>query len=238
MNTPIFEENGLENFKGIDIMRAVRSFDPCLPCGVHMYLGEGKVLKKMHSPTQVARPRRWPVRRPCTATLPRPHATSATGSSGCSTSCSSRLDPRAYERSRSSCGCVTELYGAGLARIVDLVGRGVARAARPPRRRRAGRQPADRPRAPPRRPRPGGSRPALESVRPFLAHHDGDVELLDVDADAGAVQLRLLGSCDGCPSSSVTLQARRRAGHRRGRPGDRPHRRRRRRSRAAWSPAR
>ena len=41
-NTPIFEENGPENFKGIDIMRAVRSFDPCLPCGVHMYLGDGK----------------------------------------------------------------------------------------------------------------------------------------------------------------------------------------------------
>ena len=38
-NTPIFEENGPEKFKGIDIMRAVRSFDPCLPCGVHMYLG-------------------------------------------------------------------------------------------------------------------------------------------------------------------------------------------------------
>jgi hydrogenase large subunit len=38
-NTPIFEENGPDNFKGIDIMRAVRSFDPCLPCGVHMYLG-------------------------------------------------------------------------------------------------------------------------------------------------------------------------------------------------------
>ena len=27
-NTPIFEENGPENFKGVDIMRAVRSFDP------------------------------------------------------------------------------------------------------------------------------------------------------------------------------------------------------------------
>src|SRR6202034_199934 len=53
MDTPIFEENTRENFKGIDIMRAVRSFDPCLPCGVHMYLGKGKVLKKMHSPTQV-----------------------------------------------------------------------------------------------------------------------------------------------------------------------------------------
>jgi len=50
-NTPIFEENGPNNFKGIDIMRAVRSFDPCLPCGVHMYLGKGKVLKQMHTPT-------------------------------------------------------------------------------------------------------------------------------------------------------------------------------------------
>ena len=35
-NTPLFEENGPEKFKGIDIMRTVRSFDPCLPCGVHM----------------------------------------------------------------------------------------------------------------------------------------------------------------------------------------------------------
>ena len=49
-NTPIFEENGPEKFKGIDIMRAVRSFDPCLPCGVHMYLGNGKVLDTVHSP--------------------------------------------------------------------------------------------------------------------------------------------------------------------------------------------
>jgi hydrogenase large subunit len=49
-NTPIFEENGPEKFKGIDIMRAVRSFDPCLPCGVHMYLGEGRVLEARHSP--------------------------------------------------------------------------------------------------------------------------------------------------------------------------------------------
>jgi hydrogenase large subunit len=50
-NTPLFEENGPENFKGIDIMRTVRSFDPCLPCGVHMFLGDGKVLKQMHTPT-------------------------------------------------------------------------------------------------------------------------------------------------------------------------------------------
>jgi hydrogenase large subunit len=49
-NTPIFEENGPAHFKGIDIMRTVRSFDPCLPCGVHMYLGNGKVLETNHSP--------------------------------------------------------------------------------------------------------------------------------------------------------------------------------------------
>jgi hydrogenase large subunit len=47
---PIFEENGADDFKGVDIMRAVRSFDPCLPCGVHMYLGGGKTLKQKHSP--------------------------------------------------------------------------------------------------------------------------------------------------------------------------------------------
>jgi len=52
-NTPIFEENPPEKFKGIDIMRAVRSFDPCLPCGVHMFLGRGRVLKKMHSPAML-----------------------------------------------------------------------------------------------------------------------------------------------------------------------------------------
>jgi len=50
-NTQIFEENPPERFKGIDIMRTVRSFDPCLPCGVHMYLGPGKVLQRVHTPT-------------------------------------------------------------------------------------------------------------------------------------------------------------------------------------------
>ena len=41
---------------------------------------------------------------------------------------------------------------------------------------------------------------ALDSVRPYLGSHGGDVELLGVDA-AGVVRLRLLGSCDSCPSS-------------------------------------
>ena len=55
-NTPIFEENGPESFKGIDIMRTVRSFDPCLPCGVHMYLGNGKEISVRHAPTYGVQP--------------------------------------------------------------------------------------------------------------------------------------------------------------------------------------
>jgi Fe-S cluster biogenesis protein NfuA/nitrite reductase/ring-hydroxylating ferredoxin subunit len=45
---------------------------------------------------------------------------------------------------------------------------------------------------------------ALDGVRPYLGSHGGDVELLGV-TDDGRVRLRMLGSCDGCPSSSVTL---------------------------------
>jgi len=46
---------------------------------------------------------------------------------------------------------------------------------------------------------------ALDSVRPYLGSHGGNVELLDISAE-GVVRLRLLGTCHGCPSSSVTLK--------------------------------
>ncbi|HEX3337075.1 MAG TPA: NifU family protein [Jatrophihabitans sp.] len=46
---------------------------------------------------------------------------------------------------------------------------------------------------------------ALAGVRPYLGSHGGDVELLGI-TDDGVVRLRLLGSCDGCASSSVTLK--------------------------------
>jgi len=49
-NTKLFEENGPDDFKGIDIMRTVRSFDPCLPCGVHMVIDGGRELRVVHSP--------------------------------------------------------------------------------------------------------------------------------------------------------------------------------------------
>lgn len=47
---------------------------------------------------------------------------------------------------------------------------------------------------------------ALESVRPYLHSHGGDVELLGVD-DGGVVRLRLLGHCDGCAGSTATLRS-------------------------------
>ena len=45
---------------------------------------------------------------------------------------------------------------------------------------------------------------ALDEVRPYLESHGGNVELLAVED--GAVRLRLEGSCSGCPSSTVTLK--------------------------------
>ena len=47
-------------------------------------------------------------------------------------------------------------------------------------------------------------RGALASVRPYLEAHGGDVELVGL-AD-GMVRLRLRGSCRGCPSSALTLK--------------------------------
>lgn len=45
----------------------------------------------------------------------------------------------------------------------------------------------------------------LQSVRPMLALHKGNVEY--VDFKDGVVSLRLLGTCDGCVLSQLTLKA-------------------------------
>jgi Fe-S cluster biogenesis protein NfuA/nitrite reductase/ring-hydroxylating ferredoxin subunit len=45
---------------------------------------------------------------------------------------------------------------------------------------------------------------ALEEVRPYLESHGGNVELLGVEG--GVARVRMEGSCDGCPSSAVTLK--------------------------------
>ncbi len=46
---------------------------------------------------------------------------------------------------------------------------------------------------------------ALDSVRPYLASHEGDVEFVGVEGDI--VHVRFRGSCDGCPSSSATMKS-------------------------------
>jgi Fe-S cluster biogenesis protein NfuA len=47
---------------------------------------------------------------------------------------------------------------------------------------------------------------ALESVRPFLQADNGDIELVDV-TNNGIVKVRLLGECENCPLSIMTLRA-------------------------------
>ena len=49
-------------------------------------------------------------------------------------------------------------------------------------------------------------RHALESVKPRLGLHGGDVDLIGVTPD-GVVKLRLEGNCHGCPSSRITLKS-------------------------------
>ena len=46
----------------------------------------------------------------------------------------------------------------------------------------------------------------LESIRPNLAMHRGNVELVDVDEENGVVRVRFLGTCDGCPLATLTLK--------------------------------
>ncbi|HEX3538894.1 MAG TPA: NifU family protein [Acidimicrobiales bacterium] len=114
-------------------------------------------------------------------------------------------DPRIYGQAEEMLGLVTDLYGGGLARIAEIVGE-----EDPAMLDRLagdelvsslllvhGLHPEDL------ATRVGR---ALEGVRPMLASHGGDVELLDIDVQAGAVHLNLLGSCHGCPSSTVTLR--------------------------------
>jgi len=47
---------------------------------------------------------------------------------------------------------------------------------------------------------------ALDRVRPYLREDGGDVELVRV-TDDGIVEVRLLGSCQACAMSLMTLRA-------------------------------
>ncbi|MEV5050727.1 NifU family protein [Arthrobacter sp. LAR12-1-1.1] len=115
--------------------------------------------------------------------------------------------PVARDRAEELVRQVTELYGAGLERILHVLdAQGVLDSGTVSALTSDplvsglllihGLHPVDL---------PGRVAAALDSVRPYLGSHGGDVELLGI-SEEGVVRLRLLGSCQGCPSSSVTLK--------------------------------
>ena len=112
--------------------------------------------------------------------------------------------PAVLERVQELLACVMSLYGAGLERTIDVVreaGQRDLAAASPTTRSSAtcwcchDLHPDDV------LTRVNG---ALERVRPYLGSHAGGVQLLGVDEE-GIVHLQLQGSCDGCPSSALTV---------------------------------
>jgi len=46
---------------------------------------------------------------------------------------------------------------------------------------------------------------ALDEIRPYIHSHAGDVNLVDV-TEQGVVKLQLVGTCDSCPMSMLTLR--------------------------------
>ena len=111
----------------------------------------------------------------------------------------------AYERAQQLVREVVGLYGAGLERIIQIAGDpGLAE-------RLAtddlvaslllvhGLHPHDVHRR---------VNDALDSVRPYLGSHGGDVHLIEVanEPEGATVWLQFAGSCKSCPSSAVTLE--------------------------------
>lgn len=47
---------------------------------------------------------------------------------------------------------------------------------------------------------------ALEAIRPFLQADNGDVELVEITKE-NIVKVRLIGDCEKCPMSVLTLRA-------------------------------
>ena len=47
---------------------------------------------------------------------------------------------------------------------------------------------------------------ALDTLRPYIASHRGNVEVVDFDEEEGKLLLRLGGTCHGCAASTITLK--------------------------------
>ena len=110
------------------------------------------------------------------------------------------LDPRERAVAEELVGAVLQVHGEGLARMLELVGEEQAK------------ELADDPTVGSvllihdLYPVPLEERvtEALDSVRPYMESHGGNVEMLGIEE--GVVRLRLEGSCSGCAASSATLE--------------------------------
>ena len=50
LNTPLLEEtDDPQVFKGIDVLRTVRSFDPCMPCTTHIHTDGAIVTREVNT---------------------------------------------------------------------------------------------------------------------------------------------------------------------------------------------
>lgn len=47
---------------------------------------------------------------------------------------------------------------------------------------------------------------ALDSIRPYLRKDGGDIELVEIN-DEGMVRVKLVGACESCPMSFMTMKA-------------------------------
>ena len=47
---------------------------------------------------------------------------------------------------------------------------------------------------------------ALDDLRPYIASHRGNVEVVDFDDTSGTLLLRMGGTCHGCAASTITLR--------------------------------
>jgi Fe-S cluster biogenesis protein NfuA/nitrite reductase/ring-hydroxylating ferredoxin subunit len=110
-------------------------------------------------------------------------------------------DAAAAETAEEVVRLVVELYGAGLERVAELAGADVLE------RLATDELVASLLVLHGLHPRSTETRvlEALDQVRPYLGSHAGGVELLGLEPD-GVVRLRLQGSCDGCPSSTMTVK--------------------------------
>jgi Fe-S cluster biogenesis protein NfuA/nitrite reductase/ring-hydroxylating ferredoxin subunit len=118
------------------------------------------------------------------------------------------VPPDQYARVEELVRCIVALYGEGLARIPALLTEEGALGSAMWRRLAADERIAALLVLHGLHPEPLAPRVerGLEKVRPYLGSHGGDVHLVSVDEETGAVRLRLDGSCDGCPASAATLQ--------------------------------